>query len=328
MSSVEHVCVAEIKCPFQYPLSENIENVMKETIDWAGKLRILKANESYDPSLNPSSYFTGTPSMAYDKELLLAKASLLAFKYDDVCDSLSSNENIEKVYQIYQQMKGIFDGSLDEKNLPVVEDSLENGVIQLTPYFRNYFDTAALRRMKIALKQYFSAIKMEKKVKRRSTLPSLYEYEIFRYYTIGNAVYFELMLTLAGIKIPHLFENTQCYALLHESTTKIIYLLNDVCSFEKDMRDNIHLNYIFILKQERGYGTWQEAFDEIVRLICDEYKSFEMAEKLAATEAIDYGDNKAILCVIDQMKRMIFIFHMYQIYSKRYYYRRQFPVEK
>ncbi|RWS19363.1 hypothetical protein B4U80_14449, partial [Leptotrombidium deliense] len=212
-------------------------------------------------------------------------------------------------------------------NLPKVDDPLENGVIQLTSAWRAYFDEAALRRMKIALKQYFAAIIMEKRSKRRATCVLEYEYDIFRYYTIGGAIFFEVTLSLADVKIPCHFESSQCFALLHESMVKIFILLNDVCSFENDIKENNKVNYICIIKEAKGYETWQEAIDEVVCKINDEFKTFQMAEKLAATEAINHEETEAAARAIDLLKREIFTFFLYMTTSKRYNYKRKFIIE-
>ncbi|RWS19652.1 hypothetical protein B4U80_14394 [Leptotrombidium deliense] len=93
----------------------------------------------------------------------------------------------------------------------------------------------------------------------------------------------------------------QC-TLLYDSTfasfNKIEYMYNDLVSFEKDLKEKSTSNLIIVLKQERKYDKWQDAIDELVEMLKEELKNFEMLAKL-----ISFDDGCALLA--DMLRRMV-----------------------
>ncbi|RWS22032.1 hypothetical protein B4U80_11719 [Leptotrombidium deliense] len=178
MNSVEYVTVPEFESAYEFPISENVEKVAKDTIKWADELGILKEYNNYEPSMNMLYYFPTMPLVSFEKELIFSKAILVVFLMDDICDASTLNQSFDRIYSIYQSSSRVFSGTYIEPDSGETNDPLEKAVVHLFTEGMKLTDTETLRRFRLALKYTYAAVKMELKIKRRRKEIYVNDYEV------------------------------------------------------------------------------------------------------------------------------------------------------
>ncbi|RWS19041.1 Terpene synthase metal-binding protein-like protein [Leptotrombidium deliense] len=74
---------------------------------------------------------------------------------------------------------------------------------------------------------------------------------------------------------------------LYDATIKINWIMNDIVSIAKELKDNCTTNLVIVLKQELNCD-WQTAIDEAVKMHKGAIEEFLIAEKLL----VKTGDHK------------------------------------
>ncbi|RWS19312.1 hypothetical protein B4U80_12321, partial [Leptotrombidium deliense] len=290
MNLLEEVCVPIVECIYNFEKYDENDNVIAEAIEWGKKLKII--SNDYETTDNCVYYAPNMPGSSFKERLLLSKSCLFAFAVDDLCDNLNGNEKFERIINIYEC--SLF--ALREHEIHTSDnnrtDPFENAVIDIATDFKPYLENDTALKMKVEreLTLYFEAMKMERKASKKNMALKLAEYEVYRHFTVGTNTVVGICNLLISHHVSNEMQCAQLYDLTFASFNKIVYVYNDLVSFEKDIKETSTSNLIIVLKQERKYDKWQDAIDEVVKMLKEELKNFEMLAKL-----ISFDDGCALL---------------------------------
>ncbi|RWS20445.1 hypothetical protein B4U80_14274 [Leptotrombidium deliense] len=205
------------------------------------------------------------------------------------------------------------------------DDPIVTAVIEVTRTFCEYSNGVSIKKMKNLVKHFLSSLRKEKRWKRQRMAPKLCDYKVYRYYSVGFDFMLEAMLNLQNVSVPQNMQCTQSYSLLCESANTIAIMLNDIASFRNELHEHSKNNMVIVLKQERGYVKYQDAIDEMVQMLNDEWKNLELLLKMCSTH--NYEMQNSNLNVLDVIKQILHMAYMYTMNSKRYTFANTFTIE-
>ncbi|RWS20462.1 hypothetical protein B4U80_14267 [Leptotrombidium deliense] len=264
----EEVVIPVLKCPYDLYAIDEENDAIEKSIQWGKDIGILKKHSNFDKTSN-ACYYMRRYEFPTEKYLFLCKIILFLFTLDDISDTLSNNVEVEKMIEIFDLLKNMF---LNKNALPdkSADDNAQmNALREISQDVQKFYDIPSFRW-------------------------ELYEYELYRLYTVGSELAMELSKPLMNVAVEGIVAHLQCFYFAYESCMKITYLINDLAGLSKELRENSSCNYVICLRKEKK--TWQEAINETAELLRNELKAFELCMKLFPYECIENKQEVDALC--------------------------------
>ncbi|MFD7256899.1 terpene synthase family protein [Streptomyces sp. NPDC059874] len=176
----------------------------------------------------------------------------------------------------YDRALEVFDGASTASSDTLVADLLGHFGNTVRSFNRpeNY------ARIRTALEGYLRSQVWERDFRNHREMPSLATYQAMRRNTSSTVLYLELFTLFFDLNIPVTLLDHPVVRQLQDMQANYTCWVNDIFSFEKELKEDGALNLIFLLREARNL-SWQQAVDAAA----------EMVKK----EATDYLDLKARL---------------------------------
>ncbi|RWS20749.1 hypothetical protein B4U80_12015 [Leptotrombidium deliense] len=269
--------------PFETRVSKFEDEVDRELRKWWTRIGVVTNNEELE---HIAGIRTGSvscrsiPDSSFDEILFIAKLASVSICIDDMFDGMSGDKS-EQFFSRIERVKAIAKG---EKIEP--KDALERAGLDLQEDAMRYYKNQ-LPLIRRGMDHLFRGMQWEMKVNRRHRIPSLTEYVTLRPVTVFFDIIMDMYEPLAGIELPMELRCQTPIRELYLATIKINWILNDIASIAKELKDNCTTNLVIVLKHELNCD-WQTAMDEAVKMLEEAYEEFLIAEKLL----VKTGDQK------------------------------------
>ncbi|RWS20788.1 hypothetical protein B4U80_12008 [Leptotrombidium deliense] len=278
----EEVLIPIIKCPYDLYVIDEENDAIEKSIQWGKDIGILKQDSNFDKTAN-ACYYMRPYEFGPEKYLFLCKFILFLFTLDDIADSLSNEVEVEKMIEMFDLLKNMFTDNIAFPEQKAEDNARMNAIREISKDVHKFFDIPSLR-LKRVFKHFFASMKMEIKINKKKQGWQVYEYELYRLYTVGTELALELSIPLINNAVDDSLAHLQCFYAAYESCMKITYLINDLVGLSKELKENSSCNYVICVRKETK--TWQEAVNETAELLKTELKAFELSLKFIPYECV------------------------------------------
>lgn len=269
---MEKIIFPELICPFQSTLNPNVVSVNRHTIEWVQRFNLVSGDRALERF--KAARFAWLAARAYptaplQELLIVAEWNIWLFIHDDECDEAGIGRQPERLAQVYERLRSIFEGAP-----PAVRDTpLAHALHELWQRMRRNSSLEWRARFLKSVEDYFAACLWEAENRAADRVPDMETYVRLRPLTGALNTDFELIEPCEHIYLPLEVYQDPTLQQLALLCNNVVCWSNDIFSLEKERRTDNRHNLVIIVQNE-WKCSWQEAVDAVAAMHNAEVRKF------------------------------------------------------